>query len=107
MIPDLLAKLLGANWKTSLTGIGTALFSCLTALSALPYTIGDLGNIIPPEYKAKLFAASLIATVVLRIWNSVLQKDKEVRGGVVDQDAKGNIAKPQDPTPAPPHPATP
>ncbi len=107
MIPDFLAKLFGANYKTSLTGIFTAIFSGLTALAALPYTIGDLGNIIAPEYKAKIFSLSLIATVVLRIWNSVLQKDKEVRGGVVDQDARGNIATPQDPTPIPPKPATP
>lgn len=77
MIPDFLAKLFGANYKTSLTGIGTAIFSGLTALAALPYTIGDLGNLIPPEYKAKIFSVGLIATVVLRIWNSLLQRTRK------------------------------
>lgn len=106
MIPDFLAKWLGANWRTSLTGIFTAIFSGLTALAALPYTIGDLGNIIAPEYKAKMFTISLICTVILRIWNSVLQKDKEVRGGVVDQDRHGDIAEPQNPVAPAPKPTT-
>lgn len=104
MIQDFLAKWLGANYKTSLTGFGTAIFSLLTALSAVPYTIGDLGNIIPPEYKAKLFTVALASAFILRVWNASLQKDKEVRGGVVDQDRHGDIAKPQAPVAPAPRP---
>ncbi len=106
MIPNFLASILGANWRTSLTGMGTALFSLLTALAAVPYTIGDLGNIIPPEYKAKLFAVALTSAFILRVWNASLQKDKEVRGGVVDQDRHGDIARPQDPVAPAPKPTT-
>ncbi|MBA3354263.1 MAG: hypothetical protein H0U23_17870 [Blastocatellia bacterium] len=86
--------------------MGTALFSLLTALAAVPYTIGDLGNIIPPEYKAKLFAVALTSAFILRVWNASLQKDKEVRGGVVDQDRHGDIATPQDPVAPAPKPTT-
>lgn len=107
IIANFISRWLGANWKTSLTGIGTALTSGLVALSALPYTIGDLGNIIPPEYKAKLFTGSLIATVILRIWNSILQKDKNVSGGSLQQDVQENVARPQEPLPPPPNPALP
>lgn len=107
MIPDFFAKLFGANYRTTLTGFGTAFFSLLTALSAVPYTIGDLGNIIPPEYKAKLFALSAASAFVLRVWNSTLQKDKEVRGGIVDQDRHGDIAKPQNPVAEAPKPTNP
>lgn len=85
-----MSKLLGANWQTTVSGIGTALFSALTALAALPYTLGDLATAIPPNWKPRIFAASLTATIALRIWNSVAQKDKNVTGGTVQQDQTGN-----------------
>lgn len=75
----------GANWRTTVSGIGTAIFSALTALAALPYTLGEAATIIPPDYKAKVFTVSLFATVALRVWNSVAQKDKSVTGGTVQQ----------------------
>jgi hypothetical protein len=54
------------NWKI----VGATLTSALAALSALPYTLGDLATVIPPAYKAKVFTASLIATAILRLWNT-------------------------------------
>lgn len=80
-----ISNVLGANWKTSVSGIGSAIFALLTAVAALPYTLGDVATIIPPEYKAKVFTISAIATVALRFWNSVQQKDKSVTGGTVQQ----------------------
>lgn len=61
------------------------IFSALTALAALPYTLGDIATIIPPEYKAKVFLYSAIAAAALKVWNSVQQKDKSVTGGTVQQ----------------------
>lgn len=82
---------LGANYKTALTGIGTALFSVLTLLAALPYQLGDLATVIPPEWKSKVVVVGLIATTILRTLNAVYQKDKNVTGGTVVQDTSGNV----------------
>ena len=80
-----ISNILGANWKTTVSGIGSAIFALLTAVSALPYTLGDIATIIPPEHKSTIFTVSAIATVLLRIWNSTQQKDKSVTGGTVQQ----------------------
>jgi hypothetical protein len=89
-----MSKILGANWQTTVSGIGTAIFSILTGLAALPYTMGDLATIIPPEYKAKVFFWSAIATAVLKVWNSIQQKSKNVTGGSVQQTVNGAVADP-------------
>ena len=80
-----ISNVIGANWKTTVSGIGAMIFSVLTALAALPYTLGDIATIIPPEYKAKVFLYSAIAAAALKVWNSVQQKDKGVTGGIVQQ----------------------
>ena len=54
------------NTKT-LAGYGSIVMSLLTALAAAPYTLGEVATIIPPEWKAKVFVASAIATMILRI----------------------------------------
>ena len=51
----------------SLAGYGAIVMSLLTALSAAPYTLGEVATIIPPHWKAKIFVVSAIATVILRI----------------------------------------
>jgi hypothetical protein len=63
------------EWKTTLSGIGAALTSTLTVIAALPYQLGDLATIIPPEYKSRVVIAGLIATTILRVMNSIAQKD--------------------------------
>ena len=85
MIPNLLVKLFGPNWKTLVSGAGTAIFGALTTLASLPYTLGDIATIIPPEWKPIVFKYSLIATVILKFWNSLAQKSKNVTGGTVPQ----------------------
>ena len=86
--------ILGANWKTTVSGIGAMIFAALTALAGLPYTLGDVATIIPPEYKAKVFTASLIATAILKVWNSIVQKDRNVVGGTVQQTVNGTPVEP-------------
>jgi hypothetical protein len=84
----------GANWKTRVSGIGTAIFSALTVLAALPYSLGDLATVIPPSWKAKIVVGGLVGAFGLRVWNSVAQKSKEVTGGTVQQDTTGATASP-------------
>ena len=79
----LLERFLGANWRTTLTGVGTAIFSVLAALAAAPYELGELATIIPPHWKAKLFAISAGATFILRLVNAHVAKDATVSGGSV------------------------
>jgi len=63
------------NWKTTLTGSLGAITAALTAIAALPYSMGDIATMIPPEYKAVVFKSAFAATIALRILNAILQKD--------------------------------
>ena len=63
------------NWKTTLSGIGAALTSALTAIAALPYQLGDVATIIPPAWKTRVVVAGLIATVILKSINASVTKD--------------------------------
>ena len=89
-----MSKLFGANWKTTVSGIGSAIFGLLTMLAALPYDLGSIASIIPPEWKPTLLKVGIIATLLLRVWNSMQQKDKSVTGGTTQQTADGSVADP-------------
>lgn len=85
-------KILGANWRTSLSAIGAALTSLLTILAALPYELGSVATVFPPEWKAKIAITGAVCTVLLKILNGLFQKDKNVVGGTVQQTASGAVA---------------
>jgi hypothetical protein len=87
-------KLFGANWKTTVSGIGAALFSVLTILAALPYEMGDLAAIFSPAWKGKIATIAGIAALLLKIWNSLVQKDRDVTGGSKQQTLDGSVAEP-------------
>ena len=76
----LVEKLFGMNWRSTVSGAATALTAFLTALAAAPYQLGEVALIIPPEWKARLFLWSAIATVILKIINSAVTKDRAVSG---------------------------
>lgn len=63
------------NWKTTVSGIGAALFSLLTALAALPETLGPVADTIPADWKPFVVKASIVSALALKIWNSIAQKD--------------------------------
>ena len=90
----MLARLLGANWKTSVTGIGTAIFAGLTFLSGLSYDVGPIALVIPAKYKSTVTWIAGAATAILWCWNSIAQKSKEVTGGSIQQTLGGNPAAP-------------
>lgn len=85
-------KFLGANWRTSLSAFGASICSLLTILAALPYELGSVATIIPPAWKAKIAIAGAISTALLKIVNGIVQKDKNVVGGTVQQTASGAVA---------------
>jgi hypothetical protein len=49
-----------------LRNIMAASTSFLAGLSALPYQLGDIATIIPPQWKSKLFLVCSIAALILR-----------------------------------------
>lgn len=89
---------MGANWQTTLSGVGAALFMALTILSSASYQLGDIATIIPPRVKGWLTGASLAATVILKIWNAIAQKSKNVTGGATQQTMDGSLARPGEQT---------
>jgi hypothetical protein len=72
----MMAKLFGANWKTTLSAIGAALFSALTWLSTLSYDQGPIALIIPMQYKPWITKIAGVAALGLWIWNGIAQKSK-------------------------------
>jgi hypothetical protein len=76
----LLESTFGANWRTTVTGIGTAVFSALTVLAALPYTLGEVATVIPSEWKEKVVVISATAAFILKVWNAMASKDARVGG---------------------------
>lgn len=63
------------NWKTTVSGIGSAIAWMVTFVAVAPYNLGELGNVIPAPYKEKIAIASLVAGFILKSWNSIAAKD--------------------------------
>ncbi len=75
-----LEKLLGVNWRTSLTAALAAITSALTIVAALPAQLGELSTIIPEEWKPLVIKAGIAATVLLKLINGFVAKDAKVVG---------------------------
>lgn len=86
-------KFLGANWRTTASAIGAGITSLLTILAALPLELGEVATIIPAEWKAKVVVAGAAATLILRIVNGMVQKDRSVTGGTTQQTVSGAVAE--------------
>ena len=63
------------NWKTTLSGTLAAIVATLTVLAALPYSLGEIAEIFPDEWKPKIVTVGLLATLVLRIINAIQTQD--------------------------------
>lgn len=85
----MMSKIFGANWKTTVSGIGSAIFSLLTILAVFPETMGSLAPLLPEEYRRYIVIAGAVGAAGLKVWNSIAQKSKEVTGGSVQQTISG------------------
>jgi hypothetical protein len=87
-------KLLGANWRTTVSGIGAGISSLLAVLATLSLTPEAQSVIafLNDGQKKTVAIGSAIAALVFRFWNSLVQKDKSVTGGTTQQTADGSIA---------------
>ncbi len=55
------------NWPKFWTALSGAILSTLTVLAALPYTLGEVAEIIPSEWKPIMVKVGLVATLILRV----------------------------------------
>jgi len=67
----------------------------LGAVAALPYSFGEIASFLPPEWKGRIAVAGFASGFILKVWNSIQQKDRSVTGGVVQQTADGSVADPE------------
>jgi hypothetical protein len=63
------------NWKTTLSSVSAAISTVVTILAALPYQLGSLGEVIPPDWKPFVVKAGLVAIVISKVWNGVVAAD--------------------------------
>ena len=75
-----LEKLLGANYRTTLSGTASALLALLAALAAFPDSLGTYSSLLPPPWRDRIFLASALAAAVLRIIAATMTKDSRVAG---------------------------
>lgn len=85
---------MGANWQTTLSGIGAAFFFLLTTVAGLSYQFGEISALFPPVVKKWVLILSAGATFILKCWNSLAQKSKNVTGGNTQQTLDGDLVKP-------------
>lgn len=81
----MLAKIFGANYKTTLSAAGTAIMAGITWLSTISYDQGPISMVVPLKYKGHVAWITGVATLILWIYNGIQQKSKEVTGGTVQQ----------------------
>ncbi len=81
------------NWKTTLYGVASAFVGLLVALSVAPYTLGEAGNLLPPEWKERVFVVSIVAAAILRVLKGVATADASVVGQVAEgvQSVQGTL----------------
>lgn len=77
---SILEKLLGANYRTTLTGSASALLALLAAVAAFPDSLGTYSSLIPQPWRDKIFLASAISAALLRIISATSTKDARVAG---------------------------
>lgn len=77
---NLIEKIFGANWRTTITGWLETASWLLTFLAAAPYTLGEVASILPAEWKAPIFKVSACAAGILAFLNRSLAKDKSITG---------------------------
>lgn len=85
----LIERILGANWRTTLTGWLATISGVLTTLAMLPHELGDVAEIIPANWKSRITIAGIIATALLKFINSIVAKDAAITGnGTINDPLK-------------------
>lgn len=90
----MMARIFGANWKTTASMIGGLVMATITWLSTLSYDQGALAMLVPVEYKPWVVKIAGAAAFLLFAYNGIRQKDKSITGGTVQQTAGGAVADP-------------
>jgi hypothetical protein len=88
-----MGKLIGANYRTTLTNLVALVFATATAIAAAPSELDMLPTSLYP-YRGRIIAVCGIVAFVSRLLNGQFQKDKQVTGGTIQQTVNGNVAAP-------------
>jgi hypothetical protein len=75
-----LEKLLGANYRTTLSGTASAVLALLAGIAAFPDSLGTYSSLLPPTWRDRIFLAAAISAALLRIINAAVTKDARVAG---------------------------
>ncbi len=90
---NLLVKLAGPSYKTTITGCAEALAATFFGLAVCPYELGDVSTVIDPSWKPFFFKAAGICYVISRVLNAIWTKATNVSGntatGQTVSDSKG------------------
>ena len=88
-------KLLGANWRTTVSGIGAGISSLLAVLSTISLTPEGQAVVgfLSPSQKTTVAVGSAVAALAFKFWNSLVQKDRNVTGGTTQQTSDGARAR--------------
>jgi len=87
----MLAKLLGANYRTTLSNLVALLFATATGIAAAPGELDILPLALYP-YRVRIIAICGVIAFVSRMLNGQFQKDKTVTGGSTQQTVGGEVA---------------
>lgn len=87
MMSRTLERHFGANWRTTLTGAGTAVLALIAFLAGLNDQLGDLAGFIPAEWRTRIAVTSAFSAALLKFLNGYVGKDAHVTGGKIRQDA--------------------
>lgn len=85
-------KIFGANWQTSVSGIGGYFLAFVTWLSTISYDQGFIATVIPFAYKGYVTWIAAFCSLALLAWNAIQQKSKNVTGGTIQQTTGGAVA---------------
>lgn len=89
----MMAKLFGANWRTTFTNFIALVFASATAIAAAPSELDVLPSALY-EYRGRIIAICGVIAFLSRLLNGQFQKDKNITGGTTQQTVSGAVAKP-------------
>lgn len=88
----MMAKILGANYRTTFSNLVALIFATATGIAAAPSELDILPNDLYP-YRGKIIVICGAIAFLSRAMNGQFQKDKNVVGGTVQQTASGAVAE--------------
>lgn len=75
-----LEQWIGANWRSTISGIGSSVLWALSMLALMPYDFGAVADFFPPQAKKWVALTGAASGFALKVVNSLVTKDSKVTG---------------------------